>query len=96
MSVESTTEAAAARASALAAEAEKALTDFARKADSILRDGLSELRARTGDYADVAGEGFESARDYMIDRVQERPVVSTFAALGLGVLIGFVLAGRKS
>jgi ElaB/YqjD/DUF883 family membrane-anchored ribosome-binding protein len=75
-----------------AAQAEKALSDVAKRVETALR----ELRDKSRDYADVAGEGLETAQKYVVDRVQERPVAATLAALGVGVLIGFLLAGRKS
>ena len=56
---------------------------------------LAELKERSRDYADVAGEHFETAQQYVTDRVQERPLTATFAALGVGVLIGLLLAGRR-
>jgi len=31
----------------------------------------------------------------VVDRVQERPVAATLTALGIGVVIGMLLAGRR-
>ena len=56
---------------------------------------LAELKERSRDYADVAGEQFDVAQRYVVDRVQERPVAATLAALGVGVLLGYLIAGRK-
>jgi ElaB/YqjD/DUF883 family membrane-anchored ribosome-binding protein len=78
-----------------AAQAEQTLSDVARRIETALREGLAELRDKSRDYADVAGEGFETAQQYVVDRVQERPVAATLTALGVGVVIGVLLAGRR-
>jgi ElaB/YqjD/DUF883 family membrane-anchored ribosome-binding protein len=77
------------------AETERSLADLARRAERAIQEGLAELKDRSRDYADVAGEQFETAQQYVTDRVQERPIASTLAALGVGVLIGFLLAGGR-
>jgi ElaB/YqjD/DUF883 family membrane-anchored ribosome-binding protein len=66
-----------------------------RRAEAAIKEGLAELKERSRDYADVAGEHFETAQQYVTDRVQERPITATLAALGVGVLVGYLLAGRK-
>ena len=43
---------------------------------------------------DNAGEQFEVAQRYVVDRVKERPVTATLAGIGVGLLIGLLLAGR--
>jgi ElaB/YqjD/DUF883 family membrane-anchored ribosome-binding protein len=78
-----------------AAESERTLTELARKVERALQEGLAELRTRSRDYADVAGEQFDTAQRYVVDRVQERPMAATLTALGLGVLVGVLLAGRR-
>jgi ElaB/YqjD/DUF883 family membrane-anchored ribosome-binding protein len=93
------TTAAADAASKIAAEVtaqtEKSLAELARRAEQAIKEGLAELKDRSRDYADVAGEQFETAQQYVTDRVQERPITATLAALGVGVLVGYLLAGRK-
>ena len=79
----------------VAAQTERSLTELARRAEQAIKEGLAELKDRSGDYADVAGEHFETAQQYVADRVQERPITATLAALGVGVLVGYLLAGRK-
>ena len=36
------------------------------------------------------------AERYLVDRVQKQPLTTTFAALGVGVLVGLILAGGRS
>lgn len=76
-------------------EAEKSLRELVERAERALREGLETLKAQSHSYADTAGESLDTAQRYVIDRVQERPLTSTFAALGLGVLIGFVLSSGR-
>jgi ElaB/YqjD/DUF883 family membrane-anchored ribosome-binding protein len=79
----------------VAAQTEKSLADLARRAEAAIKEGLAELKERSRDYADVAGDHFETAQQYVTDRVQERPLAATLTALGVGVLIGFMLAGGR-
>lgn len=82
-------------AAEVAAQTEQSLAELARRAERAIKEGLAELKERSRDYADEAGERFESAQQYVSDRVQERPITATLAALGVGVLVGYLLAGRK-
>jgi ElaB/YqjD/DUF883 family membrane-anchored ribosome-binding protein len=79
----------------VAAQTEQSLTDLARRAEAAIKEGLADLKERSRDYADIAGEHIETAQQYVTDRVQERPITATLAALGVGVLVGYLLAGRK-
>ena len=78
-----------------AAETERTLTELGKRAERAIQDGIAELRTRSRDYADVAGEQFDVAQKYVVDRVQERPVAATLTALGVGVVLGLLLAGRR-
>jgi ElaB/YqjD/DUF883 family membrane-anchored ribosome-binding protein len=75
----------------LARRAEEAVRARAEK----LRDTADELRGRARDYYDDASEHLDTAQRYIVERVQERPVASTLAAVGVGVLIGLVLSGGR-
>ena len=68
------------------------IRDDARKA---FDDGVDQLRSQAQDYADQAGEQFDNARLYMVERVQERPMTSTLAALGAGFVLGLLFAGGR-
>jgi ElaB/YqjD/DUF883 family membrane-anchored ribosome-binding protein len=79
-----------------AAESERSLAELAKRAEKAIQEGLAELRLRSRDYADVAGEQFDVAQKYVVDRVQERPVAATLTALGIGVVMGMLLSsGRR-
>lgn len=95
MSADKTAATAERIAAEAAAQAEQTIAELAKRAEKVIQDGLAELKERSRDYADVAGENFEVAQQYVTDRVQERPIAATLAALGAGVLLGYLLAGRK-
>ena len=52
-------------------------------------------RVRGREYYDEASERFDEAQRYLTERVQERPMQSTAIALGVGVVLGLLLAGRR-
>ena len=80
---------------AKAAEAEAAL----RQRGEVLREKArvyyDEARVRGREYYDDAAERFDEAQRYIVERVQERPVQSTAIALGVGVVLSLLLAGRR-
>ncbi len=49
-----------------------------------LEEGLARFKVRGKEAADVAGDQLQTARLYVVDRVQERPFTTTLAALGAG------------
>ena len=81
--------------------ARQAIPELADKAKSFLNERGGQYREQLSgqgkEYADYAGEQLESARVYVVDRVQERPLTATLAALGVGFLIGMLLTagGRR-
>ena len=83
-------------------EAEKRLNDLTERAQKTIQDGLETLRAQTKVYAEQAkvyasqaGDQLEVAQKVLTEKVQERPLTATFTALGVGVLIGLLLAGGR-
>ena len=71
------------------------LADYARRAERIVQDGLETLRANSRVYVDSAGQQFDTAQRYVVERVKERPVTATMAGVGVGVLIGLLIAGGR-
>ena len=52
-------------------------------------------RVRGREYYDDAAERLDEAQRYVVERVQERPLQSTAIALGVGLVLGMLLAGRR-
>jgi ElaB/YqjD/DUF883 family membrane-anchored ribosome-binding protein len=76
-------------------DAEKHLNELTERAQKTIQEGIETLRAQTKVYADQAGDQLDVAQKYVTERVQERPLTATIAALGIGVLIGVLLAGGR-
>jgi ElaB/YqjD/DUF883 family membrane-anchored ribosome-binding protein len=77
--------------SSLADRAESA----ARRAETVLHDGVEALRSHTQAYADAAAEKFDAAKTVARDKVRERPLTGILAAAGVGLLLGMLIAGRR-
>jgi ElaB/YqjD/DUF883 family membrane-anchored ribosome-binding protein len=76
-------------------EGYRAFPELARTAQKAFSDGVDQLRGRAGDAADDAGEQFDTARLYLVERVQERPFTATLAALGAGFILGLLFFGGR-
>ena len=59
-------------------------------------EGLDTLRAQSRTYTDTAGQQLDDAQRYVTERVRERPLTATLAGLGVGVLLGLLIAGNRS
>lgn len=81
----------------LSAEAQRAFAEAAQRIEAAVQEGLEQLRAQSRVYADAAGEQLEVAGEYVSDQVRARPLAATGLALGVGVVIGLLLAqqGRR-
>jgi len=75
-------------------EARERLTDAAHRTEAAVREGMETLRAQSRAYADTATQQFDDAQRYVVERVKERPVTATLAGVGVGLLIGLLLASR--
>ena len=75
--------------------AERHLTEAARRAERAIRDGVESLRSQTRGYTEDAEQRFDDAQRYVVERVKERPVTATLAGLGVGLLLGLLLSGRR-
>jgi ElaB/YqjD/DUF883 family membrane-anchored ribosome-binding protein len=76
-------------------DAEKKINDLTERAQRTINEGLETLRVQARAYADTAGDSIDVAQKYVTEKVQERPLTATFTALGVGVLIGILLAGGR-
>ena len=69
--------------------------DYADEFRGRAREYADEFRGRAHDYYDEAQDRFDVAQRYLVERVQERPIASTLAAVGVGVVLGLLLAGGR-
>jgi ElaB/YqjD/DUF883 family membrane-anchored ribosome-binding protein len=76
--------------------AERGLNEAAKRLEKVMREGVDRLRTQTQPYRDNAGQQFDDAQKYVLERVKERPVTATLAGLGVGLLLGLLLANRSS
>ncbi len=59
------------------------------------RDYADDFRGRAKDYYDEAADRLDVAQRYLVEHVQERPIASTLAAVGVGVVLGLLIAGGR-
>ena len=78
-----------------ASTAKANLSDAAKRIEASLTQGLETLRAQTRTYTDTAGQQVDEAGRYASERIRERPITATLAGLGVGVLLGLLLAGNR-
>lgn len=76
--------------------AERNLNEAAKRVEKVLREGVEALKAQTQSYRENAGQQFDEAQKYVLEKVKERPVTATLAGLGVGLLLGLLLANRSS
>lgn len=84
-----------AKAADKAARAEALVREKAGQASAKARELYGTAREYGGEYYDEASLRLDEAQRYVSERVRERPVQSTAIAVGVGVLIGLLLAGRR-
>jgi len=83
-------------ATQLASQAERRFADAAKRFEKVVSEGIDQIRAQSRTYADATVEHLDEAQRYVVDRVRERPLVAAGAALGVGVLIGLLIAGGRN
>lgn len=76
-------------------QARDRLTEAAHRTEAAVREGIETLRAQSRAYADTASSHLEDAQRYVVGKVKERPVESALVTLGVGVVIGLLLASRS-
>jgi ElaB/YqjD/DUF883 family membrane-anchored ribosome-binding protein len=74
---------------------EATLSDLARRAERAVHEGFDAVKSRAGSYSEGAGQQLDTAQRYVTSQVQERPLTTTLAALGVGVVVGFLLSGGR-
>jgi ElaB/YqjD/DUF883 family membrane-anchored ribosome-binding protein len=75
--------------------AERSLNEATKRLDKVMREGVEMLREHLEPYRDTAGRQVDEAQRYVVERVKERPVTATLAGIGVGLLVGLLLANRN-
>lgn len=71
--------------------ARQGVAGFASNAQRTAGERLDQVRERARTYGDTAVDQYGQARTYVVERVQEKPVTSALAMLGVGVVLGVLL-----
>ena len=83
-------------ASTLANQAERTFAEAAKRFEKVVAEGVEQIRAQSRTYADTTVEHLDEAQRYVVAQVREKPLIAAGAALGVGVLIGLLLAGGRN
>jgi ElaB/YqjD/DUF883 family membrane-anchored ribosome-binding protein len=78
----------------LAAQAERSFAEAAKRLEKVVTEGVEQIRAQSRAYTDTAGERLDEAQRYVVER--EKPLMAAGTALGVGVLIGLLLASGRN
>lgn len=82
-------------AAALSAEVQSTFQEAAKRFEKVVQEGVEQIRAQVRTYVDTASHQVDEAQRYMTERVKERPLAASATALGVGVIIGLLLAGGR-
>ncbi|MDO8381133.1 MAG: hypothetical protein V4597_21065 [Pseudomonadota bacterium] len=83
-------------ATQLASQAERTFSEASKRFEKVVAEGLEQVRAQSRTYADNAGEHLDEAQRYVVERVRERPLMAAGTALGVGLLVGLLLASGRN
>jgi ElaB/YqjD/DUF883 family membrane-anchored ribosome-binding protein len=75
--------------------ADRNFREAARRIEQAMREGVDQLRERAEPYRESASQQIDEAQKYVVERIKERPVVATLAGLGIGLLLGLLMANRS-
>ncbi len=93
--VDSAAESAQARLNDAIDAADRNFRDAAKRIEHAVREGVDQLRNRSEPYRDSASQQIDEAQKYVVERIKERPVIATLAGLGVGLLLGLLVANRS-
>jgi len=75
--------------------ADRNFREAAKRIEQVMREGMEQFRTRAGPYGESASQQIDEAQKYVVERIKERPVVATLAGLGVGLLLGLLVASRS-
>ena len=83
-------------ANASTAKFDAAINEFRERANRVAQDTLDSLRTHAKPYLAEGADRYADAERYMVERVQKQPLTTTLAVLGVGIVLGLVIAGGRS
>ncbi len=72
--------------------ADRSIRDAAKRIEKAVREGVETIRTQSEPYRENATQQIDEAQKYVVERIKERPVVATLAGLGVGLLLGLLMA----
>jgi ElaB/YqjD/DUF883 family membrane-anchored ribosome-binding protein len=75
--------------------AERNIREAAKRVEKAVREGVESLRTQAEPYRENATQQFDEAQKFVVERIKERPVMATLAGLGVGLLLGLLMARRS-
>lgn len=76
--------------------AAKKTDEFMSKASDTAKRVFDQSKDRLSDAVDYTGQGLGQAQEFVSRQMQDRPLTAAAAAMGVGVLVGLLIAGRRS
>jgi ElaB/YqjD/DUF883 family membrane-anchored ribosome-binding protein len=76
--------------------ADRNFREAAKRIEQAMREGVDQLRTRAGPYGESASQQIDEAQKYVVERIKQRPVVATLTGLGVGLLLGLLMAANRS
>jgi ElaB/YqjD/DUF883 family membrane-anchored ribosome-binding protein len=75
-------------------KAQAKVAETARVAQKALKEHADNLRDQTKVYRETAGQQFDDAQRYVIDKVNERPLAAVLTGLVVGLVLGLLISNR--
>jgi len=75
--------------------AERNIREAAKRIEKAVRDGVETIKTQSGPYRESASQQIDEAQKFIVERVKERPLTATLAGIGVGLLLGLLLANRS-
>ena len=66
-----------------------------KRIEKAVREGVETIRTQSEPYRENATQQIDEAQKYVVERIKERPVMATLAGLGVGLLLGLLMASRS-
>lgn len=76
--------------------ADRNFREAAKRIEQAMREGMEQLRNRAEPYTESATQQIDEAQKYVVERIKERPVIATLTGLGVGLLLGLLMAANRS